>query len=157
MPVERPRPEASPGPVRVAAADASIVPASSSAPAAPQDDASTAAPMSPELTQQLQTITRDIANLDQKIEQLRAGQEQLAIQMDRDTARAIEEFKAGQEQMTRLMAKPSEPNARPKTTSAPTSVSPARQAAVTSHQPTSTHASAQARSSSTTRSPPAEQ
>jgi hypothetical protein len=158
VPLERPQPDASPSPVQVAAADATVVPASSSAPAAPQDVAPTAAPMSPELTQQLQTITRDIANLDQKIEQLKAVQEQLAIQMDRDTARAIGEFKASQEEITRLMTRASEPNSRPKATSVsssvPTSGSPARQAAATSHQPTSTHVSPQARSLSATRSPP---
>lgn len=154
VPLERRRPDVSPSPVQVAAADATVLPANSSAPAAAQDAAPATAPISPELTQQLQTITRDIANLDQKIEQLRATQDQLAVQMDRDTARAIAEFKASQEEMTRLMARASEPNARPKATAVPASGSPARQAAVASRQPTSAHVSPQARSLSTTRSPP---
>jgi len=133
VPVERPGPEAPPAPVMIAAADATVVPASSAASVAAPEAAPTAAPLPPELAQQLQTITHDIASLGQKIEQLRAAQEQLVIQMASNNARAIWEFKAGQEQIMRLMAKASEPNARPKTSS----VSP---------PPTSTHVSPQARS-----------
>ncbi len=156
VPVGRARPEVLPSPVQVAAADATDLPASSPAPAASQQVTPVAAASSPELTEQLQTITRNIANLDQKIEQLRAAQEQLAIQMDRDTARAIGELKSSQEQLTRLMAKPTEPNPRSKPPSVTSSVpsSAARQVATAVRQPTSTHASPQARSPSTTRSPP---
>jgi len=155
VPRERARPEVGPSPVQVAAADATVVPAIASAPApapAPAQDApAAAAPAAPELTQQLQAITRDIANLDQKIEQLRAAQEQLAIQMDRDTARSIGELKASQDQLMHLMARPSEPGARTRATSAPASAS--RQVAATARQPASTHGSPQAGSPATTRSP----
>jgi hypothetical protein len=163
VPVERPGSEASSRPIQVAAAEATVVPASPPAQMPPQDAAPAAAPLPPELAQQLQTITSDIANLGQKIEQLRAAQEQLSIQMASNNARAIGEFKTGQEQIMRLMAKPSEPNQRPRTSSATSavassvtsSVSPARPA----HQPTSTHGSPQPRSlpPATMRSPPQDQ
>ena len=133
--------------VQVAAAESTAVPASSPAPGAPQESASTTAPLPPELAQLLQTITQDIANVDQKIDQLKAAQEQVAS----NNAKAIEELKASQEEMTRLMAKASEPNSHPKSPSvSAASVSPsaasARPAAVAPRQPTSTHASSQARS-----------
>ena len=139
-PLEKPELRAPLSPVQVAAAEPTAVPASSPAPAAPQDAASTAAPLSPELAQLLQAISRDIANVEQKIEQLQAAQEHVAG----DNAKAIAELKASQEQMTRLMAKASEPNARPKTSSATSSVaSPVpspRPVAIAPRQPTSTHA-----------------
>ena len=155
VPLDRRGSEASPSPVQVAAAEATDLPASSLAPAAAPQVAPAAAASAPELNEQLQAITRNIANLDQKIEQVRAAQEQLAIQMDRDTARAIGELKAGQEQLTRLMAKPFEPNPRPKTLAVTSSVpaSAARQVAVTTRQ----HVPPQARSLSTTRSPAEQQ
>jgi hypothetical protein len=154
VPREQPELRALASPVQLAAAEATALPAGSPASLPPQDAAPAAAPLPPELAQQLQTITQDITNLDQKIEQLKAAQEQLVIQMTSNNARAIGEFKAGQEQIMRLMAKTPEPNARPKTTSATSSmassVSPARQAAVAAHQP-------QTRSVPTTRSPPQQQ
>jgi uncharacterized membrane protein YccC len=67
------------------------------------------------VAQLLQTMARDLANVEQRIEQLKASQEQMAT----DNARAIEQLKASQEQMRRLIAKASEQNLRPKT-SAPT-------------------------------------
>ena len=57
--------------------------------------------MTPELAQLLQTMARDLANLEQGIEQLKASQERMA----RENANAVEQLRAGQEQMTRLMAK----------------------------------------------------
>ena len=84
-------------------------------------DAAPAAPSTAELAQMLQTMARDLANLEQGIGQLKANQEQIA----RDNAKATEELKASQEQMTRLIARLSdsrvaEPNLRPRpsTTSA---------------------------------------
>jgi hypothetical protein len=136
-PLEQPGLHAVSSPVQLAAAEATAVPASSPVPVPPQDVALPAAPQPPELTQQLQTITQDIANLDQKIEQLKAAQEQLVVQMASNNARAIGEFKAGQEQIMRLMAKTSEPNTRPKTSSSAPS---ARPVAVAPHQLTSTQA-----------------
>ena len=58
--------------------------------------------------QQLQAVARDLATVQQGIDQLRAGQEQLAS----DNARAAEQFKASQEQMTRLVARVSEQEQR---------------------------------------------
>jgi hypothetical protein len=81
---------------------ASVQPA---ARAAQQDVAPTPAPMSPELLQTLQTLTHDIATLEQGLEQLKASQERMAT----ENARAIEELKANQERMARLVvAKPGE-------------------------------------------------
>ena len=67
--------------------------------------------MSPELAQLLQTMARDLTNVEQGIEQLKASQEQMAL----DNAKAVEQLKASQEQMTRLIAKASEQNLLPKT------------------------------------------
>jgi hypothetical protein len=80
-----------------------------------QDLAPTAAPVPPELAQLLQTMARDLANVAQGIEQLKASQEQMAS----DNARTAEQFKASQEQMTRLVAKTSEQTQRPKTSALP--------------------------------------
>jgi chemotaxis protein histidine kinase CheA len=98
-----------------------------------EQDAAPAAPTTAELAQMLQTMARDLANLEQGIGQLKANQEQIA----RDSAKATEELKASQEQMTRLIArlseqsKPAEPNLRlrPSATSPATSAIPARPAA----------------------------
>ena len=53
--------------------------------------------MPPELTQRLQTIARDLANLEQGIEQLKNSQEQLT----RDNATVAEQLKAALSQLTR--------------------------------------------------------
>ena len=72
-----------------------------------------AAPMSPELAQRLQTMARDLANLEQRIEQLKARQEQMArdntavseqlkatlAQIARDNAAVGEQLKASQKQL----------------------------------------------------------
>jgi hypothetical protein len=79
-----------------------------------QDVAPPAAPMSPELAQWLQTMARDLANVEQGIEQLKTSREQMVrdnaavaerfeaaeAQMARDNA-AVAELKASQEQLTR--------------------------------------------------------
>jgi hypothetical protein len=77
---------------------------------APEGVAPTAAALSPELTQLLQSMAHDLATLGQGIEQLKASQEQMA----RDNANAAEQLKASQEQMARVIAKASEQNLRPK-------------------------------------------
>src|SRR5439155_22979815 len=59
---------------------------------APEDVVPTAAILSPELTQLLQSMARDLATV----------------------AQAIEQLKASQEQMARVIAKASEQNLRPK-------------------------------------------
>jgi uncharacterized membrane protein YccC len=92
-----------------------------SAQTAPQDVTPAAAPTAPELAQLLQTMARDLANVEQGIGQLKANQEQAA----RDNAKITEELKASQEQMTRLIAKisehnkVSEQNLRPRTSAPP--------------------------------------
>src|SRR6267154_1817401 len=77
---------------------------------APEDVAPTAAALSPELTQLLQSMARDLATLGQGMELLKASQEQMA----RDNANAAEQLKASQEQMARVIAKASEQSLRPK-------------------------------------------
>ena len=72
-----------------------------------------AAPMSPELAQRLQTMARDLANLEQRIEQLKTSQEQMArdntavseqlkaalVQIARDNASVGEQVKASQKEL----------------------------------------------------------
>src|SRR6267154_135450 len=84
---------------------------------APEDVAPTAAALSPELTQLLQSMARDLATLGQGIEQL----------------------KASQEQMARVIAKASEQNLRPKI-----SVLPPRPTAIPTRKPVPTLPSPQA-------------
>jgi hypothetical protein len=67
--------------------------------AAAESVAPTAAASSPDQSQLLQSMARDLAGLGQQVEQLKAS---------------IEEIKAGQQQMSRDVAKASEQNARPK-------------------------------------------
>jgi len=100
--------------------------------------AQTASPqaVSPELAQLLQTMARNLANVEQQIEQLKASQEQMAS----DNAKTVERLKASQEQMARLVAKASEQNLRPKT-SAP----PPRPIATATRKPVPTLPSQQAR------------
>jgi hypothetical protein len=93
-----------PSTVQVAAAEPVASQAAPSADTAPQDVAPPAAPIPAELTQLLQTMARDVGNLQQGIEQLKASQEEMA----RENARTAEQFKASQDQMTRLIAKVSE-------------------------------------------------
>jgi hypothetical protein len=63
----------------------------------PQDVAPTAAAMPPELAQRLQTMARDLANLEQGIEQLKTSQEQMV----HENAAVTEQLKAALAQMTR--------------------------------------------------------
>jgi hypothetical protein len=137
LPLEKPRLAAQPSPsaVQLAAAEPVPLQTTPSARAAPQDVAPTAVPVSPELAL-LQAMARDIANVEQGIEQLKASQEQMAA----DNAKAVEQLKASQEQMTRLIAKASEQNLRPKS-SAP----PSRPTATPTRKPVSTLPSQQAR------------
>jgi hypothetical protein len=121
-----------PSPVGVAATAALPQPAPP-AQATPQDVAPTAAPLSPELAQRLQTMARDLANVEQGIEQLKTSQEQMVrdnanlaeqlkaaqAQMARDNENAAAQLKASQEQIARVIAKASEQNLRPKTSAPP--------------------------------------
>jgi len=138
LPLENTRPTAKPSPsaVQVVSAEPISPQPSPSAQPAPQAVAPTADPVSPELAQLLQKMTRDLANVEQRIEQLKTSQEQMAS----DNAKAAEQLKASQEQMTRLIAKASEQDRRPKT-SAP----PPRPIAAPTRKPKPTLASPQAR------------
>ena len=80
-------------------------------------------------------MSQQIDALKASIEQLKAGQEQMA----RDNANAAEQLKAIQEKMARVVAKASEQNLRP--TSAP----PLRPIATPTRKPVLTQQSPQAR------------
>src|SRR5262245_39413796 len=102
-----PKPSAQPGPsgIRLAAAEAAPLQAAPQAATGSQDTASpTAALTPPELTQLLQRMARDLATLQQGVDELKANQERMAS----DNAKAVDQVKASQEQMTRLVAKISE-------------------------------------------------
>jgi hypothetical protein len=99
-----------PSPVQVIAAEAAPPQAAPLSHTGPQD-AATAASAASELTQLMQKMTGDIANLGQAMEQLKAKQDQIAS----DNAKAIEQLKTKQEEMARLLAKVSEQSALPKT------------------------------------------
>jgi hypothetical protein len=83
--------------------------------AAPPDAAAPAASAPPDFSESLQTMTRDIAGLQQAIEKLKAGQDQMV----RDNARVAEQLRANQEQITRLLAKASEQNLHARTPQRP--------------------------------------
>jgi hypothetical protein len=99
-----------PSPVQVTAAEAAPPQAAPLSHTGPQDAAADASAAS-ELTQLLQKMTGEIANLEQAMEQLKAKQDQIAS----DNAKAIEQLKTKQEDMARLLAKVSEQSASPKT------------------------------------------
>jgi hypothetical protein len=116
-PLENPGLPTQPSPPTVQAAAAKTTPPQPAplAQTAPEDVAPTAVALSPELTQLLQSMARDLATLGQGIEQLKASQEQMA----RDNANAAEQFKASQQQMARVIAKASEQSLRPKISAPP--------------------------------------
>jgi hypothetical protein len=92
--------------VQVAAAEAAPPQATATAQTAPQDAAPTAAPALPDQTQLLQTMARDLANVERDIEQLKVNQ----LQMASDNSKAIEQIKASQQEMQRQLAAVSGPN-----------------------------------------------
>jgi hypothetical protein len=130
----------SPPAVRLAAADAAVSQLPAPPQAAPQDAA--AAAIAAEQAQLLQTMARDLAGVQQEIEQLKASQAELA----RESAKTAEQLKANQEQMARTIANVSEQNLRPRTTAAPPLpvATPARKPKPVSTPP-ATEARAQAR------------
>ncbi len=85
--------------------------------------ATASAPTSPDATQLLQSRARDLANVGQQIEQMKAS---------------IDELKARQEQMSRDIAKASEQNVRPKVI-APAAPPAAARAARTAAPPPAMH------------------
>jgi hypothetical protein len=94
--------------------------------APPQDASPTATAALPDQTQLLQTIARDLANLERTIEQLKSNQQQMV----NDNSKAIGELKASQDEMKRALAKVSEQNppkaSPPATRPAPTFRRPER-------------------------------
>jgi uncharacterized membrane protein YccC len=105
--------------VQVAAAEAAPPQATLLAQTAPQDAAPTATPALPDPAQLLQKMARDLANLERNIEQLKANQQQMAV----DNSKAIGELKASQEEIKRVLAKVSEQNP-PRTSPPPTQPTP---------------------------------
>jgi hypothetical protein len=102
--------------VQLAGADVSSPQAAPSDETQPQEAATPAGALaSSEYMQLLQGMARDLATVQQGIEQLRAGQEQLAG----DNARTAEQLKASQEQVARLVAKLSEQDQRVARAAAP--------------------------------------
>jgi len=144
LPSETPKlaDQQSPPAVQVAAADASVSQLPPPAQTAPQDAG--VAPIAAEQTQLLQTMARDLASVQQEIEQLKASQAELA----RESARTAEQLKANQEQMARAIASASEQNLRPRTTAAAStaaSANPPRPVANPARKPVSTLPATQAR------------
>jgi hypothetical protein len=105
--------------VQVAATEAAPRQATPLPQTAPQDAAPTATAAPPDNAQLLQTMARDLANLERNIEQLRANQQQMAS----DNSKAIEELKASQGEIKRVLAKVFEQNLS-KTSSLPTHPAP---------------------------------
>jgi len=125
---------AQPGRSGVRLASAEPAPAQATQAAAP-----TATLTSPELMQLLQTMARDLATLQQGIEQLKASEAQLAS----DNAKAVEQFRESQVQLARLIAKAEktvEPDPR-----ARTATPPPRPVAEPARRPVPAQASSQAR------------
>jgi hypothetical protein len=108
--------------VQAAAAEAAPPQATPVAQTAPQNAAPTATAALPDHAQLLQTMARDLANVERNIEQLKANQQQ--IDSDNSKAiKAIEELKASQEEIKRVLARVSEQNL-PKTSPPPTQPTP---------------------------------
>jgi hypothetical protein len=102
--------EHSAAPAQTASADTATSPTPPPQPSVAPAAASPAAPASTDVGQMLQSMARDIAGLEQGIEQLKAGQEQMA----RDNAKLAEQLKASQDQLTRVMARTSEASLHPR-------------------------------------------
>ena len=124
-PPENARFPAQPAPsiVQAAAAEAAPPQATPVAQTAPQNGAPTTTAAFPEL---LQTMARDLANVERNIEQLKATQQQIA----NDNSKAIAELKASQEEIKRVLARVSEQDlpktSPPATQPAPTLRKPER-------------------------------
>ena len=110
-------PSAQPGPaaVQVVAAEPAPLSATPSSPATAQDGAPTVAPTSSDLAQLMQTMIRALSNVEQEVQELKAGQERMAG----DNARLAEQLRASQEQMTRLLAPPQTSAALPRQINSP--------------------------------------
>ena len=141
LPPENPPFSAQPAPsiVQVAAAEAAPPQATPLAQTAPQNVAPTATAALPDQAQLLQTVMRDLANVERSIEQLKANQQQIAS----DNSKAIAELKASQEEIKRVLARVSEQNVA-KTSPPPAQPTP-RQSPPTVRKPERTYQSPYAR------------
>lgn len=92
--------------VQVAAAEATPPQPTPLPQTAPPEATPTPAAAPPDHTELLQTMARDLANLQRSIEELKANQQQLV----RDNSKTIEELKANQQELKRALAKVSEQN-----------------------------------------------
>ena len=123
LPLEKPGLPAQPNPPAVQAAAKAAPPQPAPPAQSAADDvapAPAAAALSPDLTQLLQSVARDVAAMGQSIEQIKASQERMA----RDHVNAVDLLRASQEQMARVIAKTSEAknseqNPRPKISAPP--------------------------------------
>jgi uncharacterized coiled-coil protein SlyX len=131
----------SPAAVKVAAAEPAPQQAATSSPVTAQDGAPTVAPASPEPAQLMLTMISLLSNVEQGIEELKAGQERMA----NDNARLVDQLRASQEQMTRLLARTSDQNLGPKTSAPPTSGAPSRQISSPARKPVPVRSAPQAR------------
>jgi hypothetical protein len=118
--------------VQVAAAETAPPQTTPPAQTTPQDAAPTVTAALPEPPQLLQTMARDLVNLERNIEQLKANQQQIASdsskaiedlkasqrQIASDSSKAVEDLKASQEEIKRVLARLSEQNP-PKTSPPP--------------------------------------
>jgi hypothetical protein len=88
---------------------------SPSAQTVPQELGLTAAPLSPEVEQRLQTMTSQLANVEHEIEQVKTSQDQMA----HDNAKSGEQLKVTREQLVNFIAAVSKQNLQPKTAAPP--------------------------------------
>jgi hypothetical protein len=106
LPLEKSGLPAQPNPPAVQAAAKAAPPQPAPLAQSATDDVAPApgAGLSPDLTQLLQSMARDVAAMGQSIEQIKASQERMA----RDHVNAVDLLRASQEQMARVIAKTSE-------------------------------------------------
>lgn len=111
IPKEDLPPSAQPAPsyVQLAQAEPAPPPVTPIAQAAPQDAAPATTATVPDQTQLLQTMARDLANLERSIEQLKDSQQQIA-KMAGDNSKDIAELRASQDEIKRTLTKVSEQN-----------------------------------------------
>ncbi len=118
----------------------------------PNDATPTAVQVSPEPAKSLETMARDLADLERKIELLNAmvsdnakAVEQIQEnqqQMGRDIARNADLLKANQEQVAKLVATATQQNLRPRTSAPEPQPQPPSAARKPAATPASSHASA---------------
>ncbi|MCP4618612.1 MAG: hypothetical protein GY844_19530 [Bradyrhizobium sp.] len=139
LPQAKPELAAQPSPSAVRLASAAEAAPAQAAPAAPPPAQESAPPVadaaSSETLQLLQAMARDLAAVQQGVEELKANQERIAG----DNARTVEQLKASQEQTARLVARISEQEQRAKLPATPPPparpiVEPARKPPVASTQ-----------------------